>query len=143
MLRKLNRITLLFVILTIAFFTFLFRSPNGQPEPLSQHGPAGSVPSYAVGESLSLAPDQCEAAFPGLNKEIENAVSIGPVQLKRLKDDIPGLVQGRIKNGKVHCPWWIGVYATLLTLDKVVYNISRSRELIACELVCDVYTKCC
>lgn len=102
MLRKLNKTTLLLVILAIAFFTFLLlRSSNDQPGPPMQHGPTGSFSYYSIGKSLSLAPEQCEAAFPGLNREIENAVAQGPVQLNRLKNDTPGLVQGRIKNGKV------------------------------------------
>jgi len=35
--------------------------------------------------------------------EIENAIAEGPFQLRRLRDDLHGLVQGRIKDGKVCC----------------------------------------
>jgi len=54
-----------------------------------------------LGKSLFLADEQCVAAFPGLTKEIKNAVAEGPFDFRRLRDDLPGLVQGRIKHGKV------------------------------------------
>jgi hypothetical protein len=105
MLRKQNGITLLLVVLVTTFLTYLsFTAPRERARPPIQHGAGGVFPSYAPVEPancLFLMPEQCDAAFPGLNKEIEHAVAQGPVQLKRLKDKTPGLVQGRIKNGKV------------------------------------------
>lgn len=48
--------------------------------------------------------------FRGLTREIENAVAQGPFKLEKRPYDSDGLVQGRIKDGKVcsttdvHCP---------------------------------------
>lgn len=58
-------------------------------------------PSAETLQSLSLTEDQCAAAFPGLTKEIDDAVARGPFPLMRQPDHHTGLVQGRIKNGKV------------------------------------------
>ncbi|KAH8590787.1 glycosyl transferase family 90-domain-containing protein [Bisporella sp. PMI_857] len=53
-------------------------------------------------KSLFLSEDQCAKAFLVLNKEIDNAVAQGPFKLRRIQDNTPGLVQGRIKNGKLY-----------------------------------------
>src|SRR5271168_2743428 len=53
-------------------------------------------------ESLSLTDAQCKAMFPGLTKEIDDAVSRGPFDLKKQKDNYAGLVQGRVKDGKLY-----------------------------------------
>jgi hypothetical protein len=45
-------------------------------------------PSKETLGSLSLTDDQCAEAFPGLNREIENAIAQGPFELKRAPDDI-------------------------------------------------------
>ena len=58
-------------------------------------------PSKETLESLVLTEEQCRATFPGLTNEIDDAVARGPFDLKREPDDYTGLVQGRIKNGKV------------------------------------------
>lgn len=61
-------------------------------------------PSIRLSEprsNLFLESQQCLAAFPENNKEIENAVKKGTVKLQRLPDNTKGLVQGRIKKGKV------------------------------------------
>jgi hypothetical protein len=64
--------------------------------------PTKRPPKETLG-SLSLTDDQCAEAFPGLNREIENAVAQGPFELKKGPDDIifSGSVKGRIKDGKV------------------------------------------
>lgn len=49
--------------------------------------------------NLSLDEEQCKAAFPGLTKEIDDAVAEGPFTLKQTGDSGP--LQGRIKNGQV------------------------------------------
>lgn len=59
-----------------------------------------------VPRTLALEEGQCAAAFPGLEVEIERAVKQGPFVLKRHRDDLPGSVQGRIKDGKVCLLWW-------------------------------------
>jgi hypothetical protein len=50
-------------------------------------------------ENLSLNEEECDAAFPGLTKEIDDAVSLGPFKVKQTGD--LGPLQGRIKDGKV------------------------------------------
>jgi len=49
--------------------------------------------------NLSLDEDQCNAAFPGLTKEIDDAVAEGPFTLKQTGDSGP--LQARIKDGQV------------------------------------------
>lgn len=51
--------------------------------------------------SLGLTAEQCAAEFPGLETEIERAVKEGGFVLKKAREDIPGSIQGRIKDGKV------------------------------------------
>jgi len=60
-------------------------------------------PSEDKLENRALNEEQCRAAFPGLTKEIDDAVARGPFKLDKEPPDHQGLVQGRIKNGKVHC----------------------------------------
>jgi hypothetical protein len=58
-------------------------------------------PSKETTKSLSLTEQQCRATFPRLTKEIDNAVARGPFILEKKPDDYQGLVQARIKDGKV------------------------------------------
>lgn len=58
-------------------------------------------PSKETTNSLFLTEHQCRATFPGLTKEIDNAVARGPFILEKQPDDYQGLVQARIKDGKV------------------------------------------
>ena len=53
-------------------------------------------------ESLALTDAQCKDIFPGLTKEIDDAVARGPFDLKKQPADYTGLVQGRIKDGKLY-----------------------------------------
>ncbi|KAH8902684.1 hypothetical protein BR93DRAFT_947773 [Coniochaeta sp. PMI_546] len=50
--------------------------------------------------NLSLDAEQCDAAFPGLTKEIDDAVAQGPFALKQTGDSGP--LQGRIKDGQLY-----------------------------------------
>jgi hypothetical protein len=52
-------------------------------------------------EALGLTGEQCGRRFPGLEAEIERAVAEGPFELTKAPDDVPGSIQGRIKDGKV------------------------------------------
>jgi len=54
-----------------------------------------------VFQNLALTEEQCRATFPGLMKEIDDAVARGPFELEKEPDDYTGLVQLRIKDGKV------------------------------------------
>jgi hypothetical protein len=105
MLRKLNRITVFLLILTTTFLTYTYRRNSARSNGLYVDDGSGIDSSRSASKdasrSLFLTEDQCAAAFPGFNKEIENAVAKGSVELRRRKDSTPGLVQGRIKNGKV------------------------------------------
>jgi len=58
-------------------------------------------PSKDRTKSLFLTEHQCRAAFPGLTKEIDDAVARGPFILEKQPDDYQGLVQARIRDGKV------------------------------------------
>ena len=59
-------------------------------------------PSKEKLQNRALNEQQCRAAFPGLSKEIDDAVARGPFKLDKEPPDHQGLVQGRIKDGKVH-----------------------------------------
>lgn len=50
--------------------------------------------------NLGLDKDQCDAAFPGLTKEIDDAVAEGSFTLKQTGDSGP--LQGRIKDGQLY-----------------------------------------
>jgi len=58
-------------------------------------------PSKETLQSLSLKEEQCRATFPGLMKEIDDAVARGPFKLEKEPDDYTGMIQLRIKDGKV------------------------------------------
>jgi hypothetical protein len=58
-------------------------------------------PAIGVLADLSLTERQCRATFPGLMKEIDDAVARGPFHLKKEPDDYTGMVQLRITDGKV------------------------------------------
>jgi hypothetical protein len=58
-------------------------------------------PSKETLEDLSLTEQQCRATFPGLMKEIDDSVARGPFNLEKEPDDYTGMVQLRIKDGKV------------------------------------------
>ncbi len=59
-------------------------------------------PTKETLENLSLTEEQCRATFPGLTKEIDDAVARGSFHLKKEPDDYTGMVQLRIKDGKVN-----------------------------------------
>ena len=59
-------------------------------------------PSKEALQSLTLTDAQCKAMFPDLTKEIDDAAARGPFDLKKQKDDYAGLVQGRIRDGKLY-----------------------------------------
>jgi len=58
-------------------------------------------PDKEVFKSLILTEKQCLNTFPDLFGEIDRAVGLGPFKLKKKPDDYNGVVQGRIKDGKV------------------------------------------
>jgi hypothetical protein len=59
-------------------------------------------PGPGLWDNLSLTEAQCAAAFPGLTKEVDEAVSRGTFSLKRTGSRGP--LKGRIRDGKVREP---------------------------------------
>ncbi|KAH8768815.1 glycosyl transferase family 90-domain-containing protein [Hyaloscypha finlandica] len=53
-------------------------------------------------KNLSLTEEQCRATFPGLMMEFDGAVARGPFKLEKEPDDYTGMVQLRIKDGKMY-----------------------------------------
>lgn len=67
-----------------------FEEPKNEPKPLKE-----------TLRSRLLTEEQCAATFPGLTKEIDDAVARGPFDWEMPPDGYTGLVQVRIKDGKV------------------------------------------
>jgi len=93
MLRRFSRSTIflglgIFLITTI----YVFR-------PFRSLQPSFSPAREADKLSLFLTQEKCDVAFPVLFSE--DGHTGGPILLKRLPDDTSGLVQGRIKDGKL------------------------------------------
>ncbi|KFY87769.1 hypothetical protein V500_06777, partial [Pseudogymnoascus sp. VKM F-4518 (FW-2643)] len=64
---------------------------------------ASQYPSEETQQSRTLTEEQCRAAFPGLLKEVDDAVARGPfVQDKFDPENSLGPVRGRIKDGKLY-----------------------------------------
>ena len=76
-------------------------------------------------ESLSLTDAQCKAMFPKLTKEIDDAVARGPFDLKKQPADYAGLVQGRIKDGKLY----------IISVER---NPSRDMLYVSCFSYCSL-----
>ena len=94
--KNLIRYTVL-ALTTIALWngisSFIYRLQNGG---LSKH-----ISKEAL-ESLALTDAQCRTMFPGLTKEIDDAVARGPFDLKKQSASYGGVVQGRIRDGKLY-----------------------------------------
>ena len=68
----------------------------------SNYGRVSSVKGGVGRDSLFLTQSQCEAAFPLLNKEIDDAFAAsGQFVYNRTTERYAGQVHGRIKDGKV------------------------------------------
>jgi len=59
-------------------------------------------PSTSLLNSLGLDEDQCHAAFPGLTRDINRTVELGPFALKQARNFGP--LQARLKDGQVRSP---------------------------------------
>ncbi|KAK3305338.1 glycosyl transferase family 90-domain-containing protein [Chaetomium strumarium] len=91
---KLRQITLVLgFILAFYCLVFVTRTP-------SSRGPSTKRPPREILNNLSLDEEQCNAYFPGLTKEIDDAVAQGPFQVKQTGD--LGPLQGRIKEGQIY-----------------------------------------
>ena len=103
MLRNSARIALLFLLLFSCSWLYIRSASILQ----TSFGPSAIYSTHRknkeIYQSLFLTANQCMVAFPELNREIKNAIVQGPFVLKKLRDETHGLVQGRIKDGKVRC----------------------------------------
>ncbi|KAK0733267.1 glycosyl transferase family 90-domain-containing protein [Lasiosphaeria miniovina] len=107
--RQIRQLTLLLgSCLALFCLVFVWRTPsdddygdiNRPPSMrISPYAPRPALPSEAL-ENLSLGEGECEATFPGLTKEIDDAVAQGPFKVKQTGD--LGPLQGRIKDGKIY-----------------------------------------
>lgn len=60
------------------------------------------LPSKDALQNLGMTEEQCLATFPGLTKELDHAKSMGKFKYAKLPEDTIGLIQGRIKNGRLY-----------------------------------------
>jgi hypothetical protein len=122
------------LIICILLVCLLFFSRNGFSNVFSSRTALSSsnglevsanYPSEETLGSLFLTPAQCDAAFPGLNLEIERAAARGPFELKKAAKTTHGLVEGRIRDGKVRLQplTWLG---WLKKPSFISYRLSRT-----------------
>ena len=103
--RRLRQTTLLFGgCLALYCLLFVYRNPlddEGATPSWLRQAPRRPLSPLSPGvlSNLSLTEEQCNAAFPGLTKEIDLAVAQGPFKVKQTGDSGP--LQGRIQDGKV------------------------------------------
>ncbi|KAK0666355.1 glycosyl transferase family 90-domain-containing protein [Cercophora samala] len=101
--RRITQITLIVGGLLVFYcFVFLWRTPSSASKPsLSKQQLSQRPLPPELLNNLSLDEDQCNAAFPGLTKEIDDAVAQGPFTMKRYSNN-QGPLQGRIKDGQIY-----------------------------------------
>lgn len=78
--------------------SFIFRSQDWD-------GTTSHLSNSGEFDSLIMTERKCRATFPGLFREIDDSVSRGSFSLEKAPSDYTGLVQGRIKEGKVNVQW--------------------------------------
>lgn len=98
--KKLARVAL-FVCVAVVLYNVFALSIGGSGVPSLLSLLVTKYPSRENLENRSLNDEQCSATFPGLTKEIDDAVARGPFKLDKAPQDYQGLVQGRIKDGHV------------------------------------------
>lgn len=118
--RRLRQLTLfLGFLLALYCFLFVWRSP----ETGEDFGVSAAKLTPELLNNLSLNEGQCNAAFPGLTKDIDDAVAQGPFQVKQIGD--LGPVQARIKDGQLHI-----IYAQRKSdLSREMLNVSTRPSL--------------
>jgi hypothetical protein len=84
----------------VVFFLYSFVSFDQGTTGYAGFKPLRAQSSKAKPNSLFMTHNQCSAAFPDLARQVHIAAARGPFLLKRA-DETPGLVQGRIRDGKV------------------------------------------
>lgn len=124
MLRRSHPLAIFLIITLFLIPIYWYRRPL---TPFSTpHIPSGATLDTS---SRSLQQEQCATAFPGLFDEIERAG--GVFDLKPLPENTPGLVQGRIKDGKVYVA--PGCSAERMLTVAAVHNLGQPRQLLPCE----------
>ncbi|KAG4444387.1 hypothetical protein IFR05_000152 [Cadophora sp. M221] len=99
--KKLARVAFFVSVVVVLYNVFaLLIGGSGVPSLFSLL--VTKYPSKEKLENRSLNEEQCRATFPGLAKEIDDAVARGPFKLDRAPQDYQGLVQGRIKDGNLY-----------------------------------------
>lgn len=105
--RRLRPATLLLGVCLVVYCVLFITSPSGSGnQETSAHSPLTSNSKRLTPEllnNLSLHEDECNTAFPGLTKDIDDAVGAGPFKLKQAGE--LGPLQGRIKDGQVRVRW--------------------------------------
>lgn len=94
----------LLALLIAATFIYVFLFSDGGDSSTTWLPATLSVSKKHLRDTLNnfaLTEQQCQAKFPGLTKEIEEAASRGPFELVKKANVFPGLLQGKIKSGKV------------------------------------------
>ncbi|CZT44505.1 uncharacterized protein RSE6_04679 [Rhynchosporium secalis] len=92
----------LFVTLVIVLYNIFALFTQGRSYPSLLPSSLIKYPTKEKFENRALSEEQCRATFPGLTKEIDDAVARGSFTFGREPSDSQGLVQGRIKNGKLY-----------------------------------------
>lgn len=125
-----RRITLILGVgLVLYCLVFVTRSPPSKSARYSTSISSSRRPlPPELLNNLSLDEEQCNAAFPGLTKEIEDTVAEGPFQVKQTGD--LGPLQGRIKDGQVGGLYPLLVFGMCLTahLAGQIYIIHAQRK---------------
>ncbi|KAI5926900.1 hypothetical protein F4810DRAFT_416425 [Camillea tinctor] len=120
--RQAARLKQIFVacVICLALYCFML-APPGRPDTVLSSSSSSSSSSGAVSpepefhgpsykyeqlppellENRSLTEAQCRASFPGLLKEVDDAVARGPFTLKRSRSSLGPLI-GRIRDGQLY-----------------------------------------
>ncbi|KAL2198217.1 glycosyl transferase family 90-domain-containing protein [Corynascus similis CBS 632.67] len=98
--RQLRQVTLAVgAILALYCVVFVCSTPGSATRAAASSSSSKSPPPEIL-NNLSLDEAQCNAYFPGLTKEIDDAVAEGPFQVKQTSH--MGPLQGRIKDGQIY-----------------------------------------
>ncbi|KAL2149137.1 hypothetical protein VTH82DRAFT_8485 [Thermothelomyces myriococcoides] len=104
--RRLRQVTLVIgAVLALYCVVFVWNTPESSSSSSSSSSGRSSSSSRRkplppeILNNLSLDEEQCNAYFPGLTKEIDDAVAKGPFEVKQTGNRGP--LQGRIKDGKI------------------------------------------
>jgi hypothetical protein len=104
--RRRLRNWLFYVVVLGLIYLFLFHRPRKPSAPGEDAAPSRSSAEAGASSAqsnrrlfdiLSLTEEQCRATFPGLMREIDDTVKLGPFKIKQNA----GPLQARLQDGKV------------------------------------------